>query len=156
MSRTASFSEDDETHQALRSLGYSQAEIGATAGQLPSDMETETKLRLSLRALSAESSRVREEQAQEKVAPVIESSEFKKENKAYNEGRRDLQREISQSNPKPPRQGGGGRKSQKPPPSKIQQVGKLLKVMGGVSKGAANAGKVLNNASRAQKQGRRK
>ena len=55
-SRTESFRADDETHRTLNDLGYSEEEIGATAGQLPSEMETEEKLRLSLRALSAQRS----------------------------------------------------------------------------------------------------
>lgn len=63
MGRSGSF-EDGSAEGTLRDLGYSDEEIGKTAGSLPSQMADEDRLRLSLRALSSHNT----EEVQRKAA----------------------------------------------------------------------------------------
>jgi hypothetical protein len=113
-SRNESFRADDETNETLRSLGYSEEEIGATAGQLPSEMEQEEKLRLSLRALSAEHATSVQQRA-EAAAPPFNPKVHSKQDEppqdneeAYRRGRSD-ERYLRRNDPnyvpptKPPR-----------------------------------------------------
>ena len=105
--RNAAFREDDETHQALRTLGYTPSEIGRTAGSLPSEMATEDKLRLSLRALSAEHSTEVSERAEQQVESIkpknTPNAEPPPESDAYWQGRKDEKAlgRPSVSGPKP-------------------------------------------------------
>jgi hypothetical protein len=99
---------EDEAVSSLRNLGYSDDEIAKTNGQLPSEMAAEDRLRLSLRALSAEHSR----QAQEKAVqgapapnPKVFPGPATDDSDEYWRGRRDAAA-LSKTNqpPKQPRQ----------------------------------------------------
>lgn len=105
MSRNESFKADDETSSTLRDLGYSEDEIGATNGQLPGSMAQEDRLRTSLRALSAETSRNVQERAQERaqvdqIQPKNEKiGSTSKDNGDYWQGRKDQAAESKQNRP---------------------------------------------------------
>lgn len=108
MGRSEGF--EDEAVKALRNLNYSEDEIAATAGQLPTELGTEERLRRSLRALDARHS----EQTLERHAPAVQpnpkmfekqESPPKDEDEAYNRGRRD-ERYLKRNDPnyvRPPR-----------------------------------------------------
>ncbi len=90
MGRSDAF--EDEAVTSLRNLGYSEDEIGRTAGD-PSiaGLGTEERLRVSLRALSDEHSRkVQEPFENERLAKSGEEEA----NNAYNEGRKSGEREA--------------------------------------------------------------
>lgn len=84
---------EDEAVTSLRNLGYSEEEIGATAGQLPAHLGTEERLRQSLRALNdVHTEKVQGPYERERLA----KSEAEETDRAYNEGRRDESRERVQ------------------------------------------------------------
>lgn len=93
MSRVEAFGADDETHEVLGRLGYSHDEIHAVTGNLPSDMASEDKVRIGLRALSAEKSRTVQESAEAKVEQTSPknpgNARTQPDNPDYWQGRRD-------------------------------------------------------------------
>ena len=97
--------DDGSAEGTLRDLGYSDDEIGATAGQLPGSMAQEDRLRTSLRALSAETSRNVQERAQERaqvdqIQPKNEKiGSTARDNGDYWQGRKDQAAESKQNRP---------------------------------------------------------
>jgi hypothetical protein len=142
MGRLESFSADDEAADTLRHLGYSEEQIGATAGQLESSMGTEERLRLSLRALSAQHSESIQEKA-EAAAPPANPKMFEKQERpvegedqgAYERGRRD-ERYLRRNDPNyvPPPRKPRARKPVDPAraaAAKSRKFGAMYKRMGG-------------------------
>ena len=135
--RNAAFREDDETHQALRTLGYTPSEIGRTAGSLPSEMATEDKLRLSLRALSAEHSTEVSERAEQQVESIkpknTPNAEPPPESDAYWQGRKDEKalRRPSVAGPRPKAGPASKRQAQADPMRVAKQLSKLAKMAKG-------------------------